>query len=360
MARRDRQVAELLDQFVCVRLVQGNGLDLSLFQYDFDLTWAVFFLNADRTIYGRYGTRDRRDASVLISLGGLRKSMQAALDLHRNYPANKKQLAGKSPATAKIATPELYPLLKPRFKSTLNLSTVRKSCIHCHMVHEAQRSDLRLARQPIPDEMLWLFPLPSTLGLVLDPRDKTTLLRVPPVTPAAKAGFQAKDELIRLNGQTVISIADVQWVLHPSRDGDTLPGVVRRAGKEVEVSLTLPTGWRRTGSFSWRSSTWDLRRIALGGLQLEDLNAQERAARDLSDDKLGLLVRHVGQFGNHAVAKNAGFLKGDLLVEFAGLSTRHSESELIAHVVQKTKPGDKVDVVVLRKGKRLTLPLPLQ
>jgi hypothetical protein len=46
-----------MKQFVCVRIVQANALDLALFQFDFDLTFAAFFMNADKTIYGRYGTR---------------------------------------------------------------------------------------------------------------------------------------------------------------------------------------------------------------------------------------------------------------------------------------------------------------
>lgn len=66
---RDPVVQRLLDKFVCVRIVNANGLDLSLFQYDYDQSFAAFFLNADRTIYGRYGTRSHetesdRDVSV--------------------------------------------------------------------------------------------------------------------------------------------------------------------------------------------------------------------------------------------------------------------------------------------------------
>ena len=40
---RDPVVRPLLDEFVCVRVVGTNGLDLSLFQYDTDQSFAVFF-----------------------------------------------------------------------------------------------------------------------------------------------------------------------------------------------------------------------------------------------------------------------------------------------------------------------------
>jgi hypothetical protein len=37
-----------MEQFVRVRMVQGNGMDLSLFQFDYDLTFAAFFMNSDK------------------------------------------------------------------------------------------------------------------------------------------------------------------------------------------------------------------------------------------------------------------------------------------------------------------------
>ena len=63
-----------MEKFVRVRIVQANGMDLSLFQFDFDLTFAVFFMNADRTIYGRFGSRsDFKDALRDISMEGFLK-----------------------------------------------------------------------------------------------------------------------------------------------------------------------------------------------------------------------------------------------------------------------------------------------
>src|SRR5262245_18892303 len=106
LARRDRELVDLLDQFVCVRLIQANGLDLSLLRFDFDLTRSLVFLNADRTVYGRYGSRADKDASRLVTIEGLRKSMAAALALHKGYPGNRRALADKSPTVPKVATPE--------------------------------------------------------------------------------------------------------------------------------------------------------------------------------------------------------------------------------------------------------------
>jgi len=54
----DPVIRLLLEQIACAWLVTTNRLDLSQFQYDIEgQLFAVFFLNADQTIYGRFGTR---------------------------------------------------------------------------------------------------------------------------------------------------------------------------------------------------------------------------------------------------------------------------------------------------------------
>ena len=70
VARRDPIIRDLLDEFVCVRIVQANAMDLAHFRFDFDLSFAVFFLDADLTIYGRFGTRSDRPEEEDISLPG--------------------------------------------------------------------------------------------------------------------------------------------------------------------------------------------------------------------------------------------------------------------------------------------------
>ena len=54
-SQTDVELKKLTEQFICVRLVQMGGVDLSVFQFDPFLSWSVFFMNGDRTIYGRYG-----------------------------------------------------------------------------------------------------------------------------------------------------------------------------------------------------------------------------------------------------------------------------------------------------------------
>ena len=90
----DLEVRKLLEQFVCVRVVQMWGLDLRRFQFDPSLTWAIFLLNADGTIYARYGSRSGlgEESDDEISLAGFKKTLRGALELHQRYQKEEKAL----------------------------------------------------------------------------------------------------------------------------------------------------------------------------------------------------------------------------------------------------------------------------
>ncbi len=351
-----------MDQFVCVRLVAANALDLSLFQFDYDLTFAVFFLNADRTVYGRFGSRsEQKHADKDISIEGFRAALAGALELHRSYPANQAALAGKQPRPPRFKTPDDYPSLRGKYKANLDYEgKVVASCVHCHQVREAERTFFRADRKPIPDEVLYPWPMSDVIGLALDPQAKAKVRDVAPGSAAAKAGFKAGDEIVSLDGQPMLSIADVQWVLHNAPQPATLRAQVLRGGRKKNLTLTLPAGWRKQTDISWRATTWDLRRMATGGLVLKEASAEERTQAKLSEHDLALLVDYVGQYNEHAAGKRAGFQKGDVIVSVAGQSRRMSEGQFIGYLVQNKQLGDKVPLTVLRAGQRVDLELPMQ
>ncbi len=63
---------------------------------DTDQSFTAFLLNADRTIYGRFGTRSHRTEWVGdVSLEGLAKALEGALDLHEAFPKHREALAAK-------------------------------------------------------------------------------------------------------------------------------------------------------------------------------------------------------------------------------------------------------------------------
>jgi S1-C subfamily serine protease len=100
--------------------------------------------------------------------------------------------------------------------------------------------------------------------------------------------------------------------------------------------------------------------MTTGGMRLDSVSAEERAKLGLAENVLALRARHVGEYGAHAAAKNAGFRKGDVLVEIDGKSDILTESQLMSRFANEKHPGNRVPVVVLREGKRLPLELPIQ
>jgi serine protease Do len=363
---RDPMVAALLDKFVCVRIPHANGMDLSLFQFDYDQSWAAFFMSSDgSTVLGRYGTRSsQRDAEHDVSLEGFAATMEAVLDPRTVTVDLRKEAAASKPSPPAFARPEEFPTLKDRFKPTLDWQgKVVPSCMHCHMVREAERRVWRDAGKPIPDAVLFPYPNPSVLGLAMDSKAATRVRSVTPDSAASRAGFKAGDDIHVFGGQDVGSVADIQWVLHNvPGDRQSIEVSVARgdAAKEQTLKLDLAYGWRSSGDISWRASSWDLRRMVTGGMLLEDVSDEDRAKLGLDKTSMALRAKHVGQYGDHAAAKNAGFRKDDVLVSVAGKTGRLTESALLARLAWDTKPGDKLAVTVLRGTEKLELTLPMQ
>ncbi len=361
----DETLKPLLAQYVRVRIVSANGLDLSLFQYDTDQSFAVFMLNADGTVYGRFGTRsDRTNWIGDVSLIGMAKALKGGLDLHAAYAARPAGspvppgLAMKRGPAPLFPVPERFPTLTKYGAGLDYQGKVVQSCIHCHQVGDAQRDHL-WKQGPLPEEVLFPYPHPKAFGLILDPRETATVKDVVKGSPAEAAGFKAGDAIKAMNEQQLLSIADVQWVLHRTpAEGGTVEVEVQRGGTKVELDWKLPAGWRRADDLSWRASSWGLRRMATGGIKLEPLPGERPAGVPATG--MALLAKHVGEFGAHATAKNAGFRKDDVIVSFDGRTDLPRESDVFAHVLLAKRPGDAVAVRVVRAGRPMDFKLPIQ
>src|SRR5262245_65790400 len=84
VARLDTAIAPVAREFILVRQTRMRGVDLDLFDFDYDLTWMGFFLDGDDRVLGRYGGRDADSADSRLSLAGLKYAMERALERHRS------------------------------------------------------------------------------------------------------------------------------------------------------------------------------------------------------------------------------------------------------------------------------------
>lgn len=357
---QSEELAPLLDRFVCVRVINANDLDLALFQFDYDLSFSTLVFNANRTLYGRYGSWQHQKNSQDTSLESFRTALEKALELHAGYPANKEALAGKTGAPLPFQTPVEIPKLAGRYGRELNWQgNVVQSCVHCHQIGDALRAWHHEAGRAVPLELIYPMPPPETVGMMVR-ADKALLVEaVTPNSSAALAGARAGDELLSLGGQPLISAADMAWVLHHAPVEGDLALTVKRDSATLQLTLKLAPGWRQKSDISRRVSTWSLRGMSTGGLVLEDLDDAARQARGLSHDRMALFVKGLGMYGPHGAAKRAGFQKEDVLLSFDGHDERLTEGELLGRLLLDPRGKRSLKAEVLRGDKITTLTLPM-
>lgn len=359
---RDPIVQSIMERYVCVRVPKANGLDLATYQYDMDQSWAAFLMHADGTILARYGTRTHRtEADGDVTLAGFAKTLEAGLALHARFAEVKDSLAAKRGPAPVVKAPEEYPSLKGKFISKLDWEgKVVQSCIHCHMAGEALRRFHHDAGRAIPEDVLFPYPHPKLLGITIDPKSRARIASVEAGSQAAKDGFRAGDEFETLEGQPILSTADLQWVFHHAKAPAQLAAEVTRAGKKVLLPVTLAAGWRRAGDLTWRTSTWDLRRMFTGGMVLEPASDADRRKAGAAAGAMALRVKHVGQYGAHAAAKNAGFQVDDVVVAVDGKTSFATETELLVSLAERTKPGERTTWTIARGGRKSDIVLAIQ
>jgi serine protease Do len=309
--------------------VKIEGVDLRRFEFDYDTTWYAFFLNADGTVYGRYGGRDASSAQARLSLQGLRYAMDRALDAHQNPPAPL-PLAG-NPVRAEDSA----------------AARQHKGCIHCHNVNEFLRADAKAAGTWDRDSV-WVYPLPENIGVTLDVDVGDRVKAVVPGSAASRAGLTPGDRLTRLNGYPVASFADASYALHKAPAKGVLPVTWVRDGKEWSGTLAVAAGWRKTNP-TWRPSMLDiLPSVPFVG---DDLTAEEKKTLGLPAGRAAF--RQSDRV--HAALADAGLRSGDVVVGFDGVAVDGAINDLLGYVRRYYLVGETVTVDVLRDGTRVGL-----
>jgi membrane-associated protease RseP (regulator of RpoE activity) len=322
---------------VRVRLIRITGVDLNLFEFDYDLTWMAFFLSPEEEVYGRYGGRDASGPDGRLSLAGLRHALTAALEAHRRGGR------AKPPPRGPALLAEDLPPAK-RF--------ARNECIHCHQVNEMRREVRKASGEWRPEER-WVYPLPENVGLTLELDRGDRVRSVKPDSAAARAGVRPGDVLKQLNGFPVASFADVQHALHRAPAKGRVAIAWRRDGKEVAGTLELATGWRWT-NLTWRPSLLDiLPSLTVFGI---DLTPREKKGLGLSPKRLAFRQ----DAPVHRDAKAAGIREGDVIVGIDGREMEMTVTDFLAYVRRNHLVGDRITLNVLRGGKRIDLPLTLR
>ncbi len=314
-----------------------DDVDVNLFRFDYDNTFQQFFMNAQGTIYSRYGWRRNGDGESVQSLEGVLDAMRKALEIH-------KKDAGRAPGPWKVVETQDLASFKadPRRPG---------GCLHCHHAgFYIRQEEFRSGR--LPKDQIWPYPPADNLGIDFE-IDKNTLVKSV-AGLAEKAGLAAGDVVTSVDGQRVVTPADVQWALHGFRQG-TLKIGYERAGKAESATIALKgDDWRKT-DISWRRSWWDSGPNV--GLKGEDLGPDERKAAGLSDSAIAIKVLSVKSKGS---AESAGIRANDIIVGVDGKNSDLEAMEFQMWVRLTRKIGDLLPVSVQRGRQRFNFAIKLK
>ncbi len=318
-----------------VRLIRIAGADLNLFEFDYDLTWMAFFLNANEQIYGRFGGRDASSAESRNTLAGLNYAMTAALAKHQS-----------SAAIAQARTE------KPFKAENFPAARRTRGCIHCHMVAEFRRDYLKSLSKWSRND-IWVYPLPENVGVTLE-KDRGDFVReVKPNSSAERAGLKAGDRFCPLNGRSIASFGDAQYALHKSPAKGRISAAWERDGKPMEGVIDLAEGWRKT-NLTWRPSMLSLLpSLCLSG---DDLTPAQKKALGLGEKRLAFRQETFV----HREAKAVGVQAADVIIGINNQVQEMQMLEFFGYVRKNFLVGDKITINILRNGKRVDLPMTLK
>jgi serine protease Do len=334
-----------------------RGVDLERFPFDTDLTFAALWMNADGTIYHRYGSRDVRGADQWLSVASLEAAMKASLLDHLELQPD--ATAPKSPEPLVM---EAIPSFAKRDKG---------ACIHCHSVRPALYEE-QLAAGTWEDSKAWRFPGPSRLGLDFDRDRQRQVVQVRKDSVAERAGLGAGDLILKIGEQRIATVSDVMFALDGfPTEGGVLPIAFERGGEAQAAQLMLERGWKEASplDFSWRPFKWGLTPApGFGGPQLGRDDLIELGlmhAEDQGTPPFAFRIDYLVTWGDNKrfgrAAANAGLREGDVVIGVRKKGGQAANLKSTDHFHSwwrlKRAAGETVEVEILREAKPKTIKL---
>lgn len=351
-AEASKRFNALTRQFVCVRVTNMKHVDLNVYVFDYDLTFALLLMNADGTIYHRYGGRDHRGPMAWMSLPSFAEVLRTALTTHTEYTADPKPPAPKPRRT--IMDIESF---------QARIGSKKVDCVHCHNVQPALHAEAQTAGT-WSRKAIWIWPSPERVGLQLDPAHQTKVVTVLADSPAAKAGLERGNRLVQLGTQKIASISDAQAALQfASGDATTIEVRFQRDDEEQKTLISLPADWKTGNSltFSWRPSKWEL--SPAPGFGGKALSAKQKEKLGIPVDRFAFRLDYRVTWGPRkylgANVAKAGLREGDIITALDGKSDFVSVDHYHSWFRLTRKIGQEVRVDFLRGGKAMSAQLPV-
>ena len=330
--------------YVCVRIININEIDLNLYPFDFDLTMAILLANADGSVYHRYGGRTHLSP---MTMDGLVDIMERGLETHRDYLKNPTPAPPRNPPFIPNQPGEKLGKIMPRVTG----------CFHCHYAREARQLILLEDGEWTPDKF-WIYPPPERLGLVMDQIRQYRVSQVIPKSAADRAGVVAGDAIQTLAGKRVLTKYDIQWQLDQYGGGAIeIPFSLARNKTENRSGVFfLKTGWKAGNpkDESWRVANpftaHMIKFLPAPGLLGESLKPDELGKLGLKENQFALRVTTLN-YGPH----QAGIRVGDVILGAAGRTDFSTIGEFYAWCEELRQSGRDIRIQLRREGSELAI-----
>lgn len=333
---RLEKIKDLADEFVRVRLAEIESLDLKVFDFDFDLTFVVLFMDSDQRILSRYGGRCEQGPDARQSLDGLRYTMSSVL---KEFRSAKTRVAPRQ-----IGKPfHIREIAPPRGLGR---------CIHCHQAKEVIYDNLN-RKGKWNNELAFRYPLPENIGVKVEVDRSNVVEQIVAESSSEKAGLKVGDKIIELDGVPIHSAADIQFALDRAPKHGSLSILYETNAKQVSARIALQARWRRT-DISWRPSLKNF--VASARVYGKDLNSAERRKLGLNEKQLAFIQKKKVS----EQARKAGIRAGDIVLGFDDHKLEMNAYDFLLFVRGNYVKGETVKVNIVRNGKRMTRSMNLE
>lgn len=315
-----------------------DKVNLALFDHDKYNTIYFYAMNADEQIYLRYGGRDASGHTAYLDLDSLKLALEKGLALHERYQA------GKLPKK-----PKPNPLYPSDFPLLMERTLGAGRCVECHLIADFRNQQREL--DGIGDRRVYLYRSPDIrrIGIRLDVPKGLVVKEASGA--AAKAGLRNGDLITGIEGETVYTFGDLQYHYDKvDRDAKQLAITVERGGEEHRLDVALPPFWWY-GNLSYRQWTIEPRVYFTS----EPLSADAKAALQLPAEGFAAKVDEVESIASLMGAHNLEI--GDVVYSVDGVESDPHTDRPELYVKLRVESGSTVQLGVIRRGERLTLPL---
>jgi hypothetical protein len=341
VARPKGKLKSLQKKFIRLRIVDMKNVDIGLFHFDFDTTFAIFIRNHNEQIYLRYGSHDDKSAYSFLSIKSLNHALEQGLKLHKDWRSGKL----KFPERPKKKLIQSYPRVQKVEQSG--------NCVRCHYVAQSEYDERLKTRNFDKKRHLWVYPDPAKFGIELDANTGTSVKKAQDA--ASKAGLKRSDVIQKVGERAVYTFTDIQYALHKMPgDARQLTLTVLRKKTQKTVTIALPQHWRVTNLVK---RSWGYMITPFPGFWAKSLPASQKRRMGLKKNGFASVLT---KFWTRTNGQKAGLRAGDVIYDIDGVLESPIAANVLQYIRLHCQAGDTIRVKALRGRKKLSFSFKLK